>query len=567
MNSSGRMNTPSPASVSLGTAGNAASNLTFCLPMRIKPVISGNFGEIRYNHFHSGLDFKTRMSIGIPVYAVADGWVSRIRISAYGFGYALYLTHPNGYTTVYGHLDRYAEPISSIAKSEQYKIENSELDKSYKPGEIPVKKGQLIAYSGTSGISMAPHLHFEIRDTKSEDPMDPLLWYSRDIPDHIAPGIQDVTLFAIQNEGTIKGGINRRSVQAIRKSDGIWYLRENLPAVWGKIGFGIRASDRMDNTSNTYGVCQIRLFMDDREIFRQEFSRFSFADTRCVNSLIDYESWQKLRTAVMKSFVEPGNHLKIYGKNESNGYIIIKDESSHNFRYELTDRAGNMSQLKFTIQGQKQQIPVKKEEGKLLKCWEPNFYKAADAEITFPIGSLFKDLHFRYSQKTSSYFSDIYTLQDRFTPLNKSIEASFRIKVDTLSSKNQYYLAKQDPYGVYVYAGGHYVNGFIVASLKDFGNYTVKADKVPPKIIPINVENATKNRLIRINIIDNASGIKSWRGTIDGKWALFEYNFKTSQLKYKFDDKYLTKGKQHKLQLKVTDECGNQSVYEHQFYY
>ena len=288
------------------TSGSLSTHLRFELPMRIAPVLSGNFGEIRSNHFHSGLDFKTEKRTGIPVYAVADGWISRIRIEAYGFGYALYLDHPSGYTSVYAHLDRYAPYIDSLAKALQYRAESFELDTLFPHKRFTVKEGQLIAYSGSSGSSSAPHLHFEIRDTPSEDVLDPLIWYGNRISDTLAPRIRQVTLFAYNNQGIIQGGRQRYSVTTIEQ-DSICMLKDTFPAACGTLGLGIKAYDYMDNTTNTYGVWSIKLYKNNNLLYSRQMDRFAFSDTRYVNATIDYNDWKKNNSIVMRSYLLPGN--------------------------------------------------------------------------------------------------------------------------------------------------------------------------------------------------------------------------------------------------------------------
>ncbi|MDP4276929.1 MAG: M23 family metallopeptidase [Bacteroidota bacterium] len=557
------------ASASGPVESNTINKDQFDLPMHITPVLSGNFGELRNNHFHSGLDFKTNHQTGIPVYAAAAGWVSRIRISANGFGYAIYLGHPNGYTTVYGHLLKYAPPFDSIAKAHQYSIEQFELDTIYKPGQFPVKRGQLIAYSGNSGISAAPHLHFEIRDTKTDETIDPLLWFASRIPDHKAPRIREITLYAMGGKGILKGDLKKKSMQAIQLQDGNWRLRDTLPAAWGNVGLGIKAFDYMDNTSNIYGVCKVTLFEENRPLFTQEISRFSFADTRYINSLIDYEAWQRLRTLTMQSFLDPGNNLPMCKTDASRGIVNLNEEKVYHFRYEISDRYGNATSLQFNLRGERLPIPVSQTTGVVsMKYWQPNTFKNQDIELMIPPGTLYDDLDFKFKQEASNHYSDIFYLQDRFTPLHQAISIKVRIKKDSLPLKSGYYLAKQDNYGRFWYvANGEYLNGWLVTRIREFGNYTIMVDTIPPKITPLYLENAVKNRLFRIRVTDNASGIKSWKGTIDGKWVLFVINPKTAQLSYAFDNSRLERNKQHTLHLSVTDGCGNTSVFEHQFRY
>jgi len=539
----------------------------FDLPLHLNPVLSGCFGELRFNHFHSGIDFKTQQGVGYPIYAVADGWVSRIRISNYGFGYALYIDHPNGFTTVYGHLQKFAPVIAGFARKSQYELENFEVDTLLKPGIIPVKRGQIVAYSGNAGSSAAPHLHFEIRDTKTEETIDPLLWYSNRIKDTTRPQFKKISLYAPEGKGVLKTDAEKCILTPVRNKEGAWVLNSKFPTAWGKIGLGMNAYDYMDGTSNNYGICNISLFLENELIFQQDMSRFSFDQTRYINALTDYELREKNGTWIMKSFLEPENKLKVYLTAKNRGYIDINEEKAYHLRYEIKDRAGNVSEIRFEVQGQKKNITVVKTGKNFFEAWLPNQFSNADIQLDFPAGTFYNSIDFQYEQKPTEGYSDVYELHHSSTPMNQFIPAKFRIQKDFHPKKDQYYLAKKDEYGHYKYIGGTYSKGWMEAKIRDLGDYTVLADTVPPKIVGLNLENAVKNRLFRIRISDEVSGIKTWRGTIDGAWILFEFDCKTSQLSYNFDDSRLSKGTVHKLVLVVKDACGNESCLERIFNY
>jgi len=530
----------------------------FDLPMHISPELAGGFAELRINHLHSGVDFKTQKRVGVPIYAPADGWVSRIRISSFGFGYALYLDHANGFTTVYGHLQAYAEPIASVATNMQYKLESFELDTLLPVRRIPVKKGQLIAYSGNSGLSAAPHLHFEIRDTRTEETVDPLLWFSDRIKDDIAPKPYKVAIFALEGEGALSTGNSKAIVSVFKNKKGEW-ITGTLPTAWGKIGLGLNAYDYMDNNSNQYGVCNIRLFLDNEVIFQQDLSRFSFEQTRYANSLVDYEGWQRNHTWIMKSFVDPGNRLNVYPILKDWGYITINEQKKYSFRYELMDRAGNATEFRFTVQGQKRSIPKKEFTGKKMIFWVPNYFSNNDFKLDIPAGSLCRTLDFQFKQLPDTGYSDVFKIHNIYTPLNLPIQAYFRIHKDNLADKDHYYLAKVAENGLTSYVPSTYDNGWMMAELKDFGTYKVLSDTILPKITAPNLESIGKNSVIRIRIADNASGIKSWRGSIDGKWALFALDGKSGWLSCILDSVRVNSGRIHELRLTVKDGCGNEN--------
>lgn len=556
----------SPKEPTEDASRSTSTPIRFELPMRIAPVLSGNFGEIRSNHFHSGLDFKTEKRTGIPVNAVADGWISRIRIDPYGFGYALYLDHPSGHTSVYAHLDRYAPYIDSLAKDLQYRVESFELDTLLTHKRFAIKEGQLIAYSGNSGSSSAPHLHFEIRDTPSEEVLDPLIWYGNQIPDTQAPRIRQVTLFAANGQGIIKGGRQRYAVATVQQ-DSNWMLKDSFPAAYGTLGLGIKAYDYMNNTNNIYGVWSIKLYKNNNLLYSRQMDRFAFSDTRYVNATIDYNDWQQNNSIVMRSFLLPGNEWpSVFSMNR--GLFTLSEGEISTFRYELSDRQGNRTSLSFTLKGKVLPLPIVTPTGLFMDCNRPNVWEENGIRLELPKGSLYENIHFTAARSKGNSHADIICLHENGTPLHTGVPLSFRINNDTVTKKTQYYLAKKNAAGTWVNAGsGTYANGWLTTLVKEFGTYTVLTDVIPPKITPMDSKNAVKNRLFRIRVTDDASGVETYKGTIDGKWVLFTFNTRSSELRYVFDTDRLTKNCQHELVLSVTDACGNTRWYSHSFYY
>ena len=305
----------------------------FDLPLRIPPYLSANFGELREDHFHSGLDFKTQGVIDKPVYAIAPAFVSRVSVRVKGFGKAVYLDHPNGYTSVYGHLESFSPRLDSIVKAAQYAAESYEQNLLFSDEQIPVERGELIGYSGNTGSSGGPHLHFEIRQTESEDPVDPMFWYKDRIKDTSPPKMLALAIYAIDGQGILLNHGGRLSAKEIIQlgQGGTVAPDSKLPLVWGKIGLGIKAYNYMNGTNNLYGLSRIRLFLDGEEIFQQDIGRFSFDESRYLNALVDYEEWVQNRSWIMKSFVEPFNKLDIYPVKINNGHIDVNQEREYDF--------------------------------------------------------------------------------------------------------------------------------------------------------------------------------------------------------------------------------------------
>ncbi|MDO5571079.1 MAG: M23 family metallopeptidase [Bacteroidales bacterium] len=540
---------------------------TYELPIRMVPYLSGNFGELRSNHFHSGIDFKTQGSTGHPVYSFDDGWVSRISVSPWGYGKALYINHYNGMTTVYGHLLSFNQNLNNIVKNIQYENESFSFDKSFDKDEIIVKRGELIAKSGNSGSSGGPHLHFEIRDTQSQDPIDPLPFFINKITDTKKPEIKLVRVYPLKGKGIVNDSNEPASASIVKKEDGSYSLNKTFSA-WGEIGLGVKAYDYMDNTTNIYGVKNIRMFVDDSLYFSQQINRFSFSETRYLNSLTDFSDWVNNRSMVVKLYKEPNNQLSIYNKLVNNGIIDINKERIYKIRYELSDAKGNKRIFNFNIKGIKGEIPYSNDDS-LMEYSKDNRFENENFSINIAKNSLYDDVNFSYTQKDdSTLLSNIHLVCSYDIPLHKSAKYKIKITNDTISDKSKYYVASLGKnLNGNSSMGGEYNNGWMEFSASSFGNFCVMKDVNAPKIEPVNQKNWGKTGVLKFRISDNETGISSWRPTIDDKYALFEYDGKTSTISYKIDIQRIGKDKNHNLKIILIDNCGNTTEYNHKFYW
>lgn len=304
-------------------------------PLQIPISLSSNFGELRNNHFHSGIDYRTQQSVNKPVYSIGDGYVSRINISPGGYGLALYIDHPAGHTSVYGHLNSYSKKIQDYIVEKQYEKESYRIDYYLEPNEIPIKQGEQIALSGNTGGSGGPHLHFEIRDQKTQDPLNVFEFLKGTFHDTRRPDIRGIAFYPQPGKGVVNGRTNPLRFNVGKTKSGV-PIRINAVNAWGVIGVGVKAYDLMNRTSNIYGVKHIKLFVDENLVFSSTMNRFSFDKTRMLNSFIDFEDWRNRKSFFMKSFVEPGNTLPLYDKLYD-GYITINKEKTYHMKYELID--------------------------------------------------------------------------------------------------------------------------------------------------------------------------------------------------------------------------------------
>lgn len=545
-----------------GITNNTAEAQQLRKPMDIPVLLSGNFGELRSNHFHSGIDFKTQGVEGKPIHSVQDGYVSRISVSPWGYGNGLYITHPDGTTTVYGHLQKFSQKITAYLKEKQYEQESFNVNLSLTPDELPVKEGELIALSGNTGSSGGPHLHFEVRDTETEEPMDPIEYYKDLIKDTQAPKIQGIMVYSMPGKGVVNGSRRKLELKPVTAKNGKQTLNGKIEA-WGEIGLAVKGYDYMDNTSNIYGIKDITLTTDSQVIFHSNLDRFAFDESRYLNSFTDFEEWKEHRSFYIKSFVDPGNRLRFI-ESLNRGILTIDEPRTYHLTYQLADAFGNTTQLSIQIEGKEQPIPeIDTENTELFHWWSDNRFGAKGIRLTIPKGNLYDDLYFRYSVKEdSTALGATHILHNKPVAFHKSAKLSLRLQTDTLENKQQYGIVRLQN-GRRSWTGGVYRNGWVDADIKETGSYTLGQDLVPPTITPLNPATWVSKQAIALRLSDNLSGVQTYRGEIDGQYVLFEMNSK-SVITYHFDKERLARGK-HTLKLVVTDACGNQSTYTYPF--
>lgn len=533
------------------------------LPMDIPAYLSGNFGELRSNHFHSGIDFKTQGREGVPVKSIQEGFISRISVSPYGYGRAVYIDHPDGTTSVYGHLSRFAPAIESAVRDSQYVRERFQVNLTFTENDFPVKQNELIAYSGNTGGSGGPHLHLEIRNTQSEHPIDPLSHYKDRIKDTRPPELRSIRVYPQKGTGIINNSTNSQMFSIVKDVGGKALIKEPIYA-WGNIGLGIKSYDKMDETTNIYGVYEVILTVDGTKVFHSIMDEFSFSDSRYINSFIDWEDWRDNRSFHMKSFVEPGNRLKIY-YSAYNGIIPITEERKYNCEYILKDVYGNTSTLHFAIIGRETEIPEYQPSGVLFGYNQNNTYEDKGIKLEIAKNNLYSDCYLDID--TFSYnspYAPLYRIGERL-PLHSSCSLILDITQDSYSDKTKYGIVSVNGNKV-SWIGGKYESGRIKSHIRETGDFTIQVDTIPPTIRAINQAKWTANKRISFKVSDDLSGVSEWRGTIDDQFVLFEYDAKYNSLFCKFDPKRMKKGA-GKLTLWVKDSAGNttESTYKIQF--
>lgn len=530
--------------------------LIFRPPFDFPLSLSGNFGELRSNHFHGGVDFKTQGEVGKPVHCIADGYVSRVLVTPGGYGQALYITHPNGYTSVYGHLQKFAPSVAKVVEEYQYEHETFAVDLKFEPHQINFKSGEIIALSGNEGYSFGPHLHMEIRHTDTGELIDPLQFYTDKIKDTTPPRATLVMLYPQRGKGVVEGSQRKKAIPVASLGKPV--------TAWGEIAAGIKAYDYMDGTHNNYGVHSVVLYVDTAEVFRSTVNGVLPEENRMINAWTDYEERVRKNSWIMRSRILPGNRLRMLQADDKRGVVSIDQERDYHFCYVLTDLYGNKSPYRFTVQGRRQPLEEYHPQAKHYLAWDKgNVIQEPGMELAVPRGMLYEDVALNSLViKDTAAISYQYQLHDEPVPLQGGCTLTIGIRHLPVADTSKYYVARKTG-NRKASAGGTYENGWVKTAIRELGTYMVALDTVPPRVTPLN-KPQWKTGNIQFKIGDAETGIKDYKVMIDGQFALFGFSSKNAKLWMKQPER-LKKGMPHKLELVVTDYCGNETREEYSF--
>ena len=525
-------------------------------PVDIPIQLSGTFAELRGTHFHAGVDIRTQSKEGLPLRAVADGYVSRIKIQQGGYGKALYINHPNGTTSVYAHLQRYSDKIVPFVRKKQYAKKSYTIHFYLEPTDIKVKKGEVIGYSGNTGSSFGPHLHFELRSSANQIPFNPLL-KGVVAPDTKKPIIKQV--FAYPVEGIVNQSKEKIQLNLTKKNDSL-YVAEPVVAI-GKIGFGLDQFDRQNGSQNKNGTFEILARLDGNPRFLARFDTLSFDDTAQMHKLLDYEHYVDTKKKVMRLF-NPFTDPVSFVEFSENGLIQVEEGINYTYKVSLSDVAGNRTHLIIPITGKKEDVWVQKKTPQKGKSIDPK----RDYLIEFDAATLYFDANtFSKATPLDIYMdSDTLKIENRYAYFNKPFKLTLK-KKDTL--KGEYLALKQSNGWGYVTKRNR--NGDFTAKLKSTGSLAVLQDTIPPSITDqkkINNRWISLEKDIRFTIKDIGSGIDYFEGFLNDKWILFEYEQKKNELKFRFKDPIKLSQVKHNLKLIVWDKAGNNTTFEATFY-
>jgi murein DD-endopeptidase MepM/ murein hydrolase activator NlpD len=527
--------------------------VSFHPPLKIPMYLSGNFGEIRSDHFHSGIDIKTQGATGHHVSSVEEGYISRIKVQANGYGKSIYITHPNGYTSLYGHLDRYREDIAAYVVRMQYKKQSHTVDLYLDKSTFPLEKGEFIAYSGNSGSSSGPHLHFEIRSTANQHPTN-VLSYNFDIKDQRAPRFHSLFLYPLNSSSRINGKAERFSSKIVRDQGTYTIPYGTTLEATGTLGISVEVFDYLDGASNRCGIHTLEMYVDNNLSYSHVMDEFAFSETRYINAYIDYEERTTSGKKAHQLHRLPNDRLRIYNQVAENKPLQVKEARNYHIRIVASDVAGNSSTLEFSLKGSDGTITdhiSDKGDIAYMKYNEVNSFDEGPVMLEIPANSLYQDLNFSFQSSPPAFGSltPFYQIATSRVPLHKAYTLSIESPDLDPSLHKRLLLISHDDKGDVVSAGGEYKDGRVVAKLRKFGTFAVAVDTIAPQITPLGN--------MRFTIRDELSGIAKYEGYIDNQWALFEYDPKNNLLFYRLDEDRISKEMDHELELYISDEKGN----------
>ena len=536
----------------------------FRSPLDIPMQLSGNFGELRPNHFHAGFDLKTLQKEGLNVYAVADGYVSRIKISTFGNGKAIYITHPNGYTSVYGHLQRATDEIEDFIKKTHYANQSFEIEMFLKSDQLVVKKGQRIALSGNTGSSEGPHLHFEFRDNITENIINPMLFgFDKMLKDSKKPLISSIYVYPIDDETTVNQSKRPLVLNLVLKKDGTYQADKVVTN--GRIGFGINTFDYDDVSYNKNGVYKVQSFYNGTPNFGYQFDTYSFDEMRYINALIDYSRYKKMQQRVQKLFMKNPFNLSIIKTDNTNGIIAVAPNLTALYRIEVSDFYGNLTTVS---------IPVKKESLSAIIGKEPTFSKylvkannessfsKENISVFFPAGTFYEDFYLNFDVKNDTLF-----LHDDTVPAHTNFTITIEDSKYSEAQREKLFMASINGKRT-SYIPSYRKDNIFTAKVKTLGKYALVLDTIAPKIsIAKSIEGKwlSDKKLLQLSISDGLSGVKSYNGYLNGKWVLFEYDNKTRKITHYFSDGIVAEGA-NDLKIIVIDNLGNSTIFETHFF-
>ncbi len=535
----------------------------FRSPVDFPLRLSGTFGELRPNHLHAGIDIKAKDGkTGQALRAVADGYISRIKVTPGGYGKVLYINHPNGYTSVYAHLQKFAKEVEDYVKQQQYKKQSFEIDVYPQANAFAFKKGERIGRLGMSGRTYGPHLHFEIRETASQKPVNPLL-FGIDVEDTRAPSLRQLKVYHLNDK---LESIRAKEYSLVKKRGRFGIKGDTLRIGAWRVGFALKAYDLMNGVSNLNGIYALKMLQDDQPVHSFEMESFSFSESRYINAHLDYAEQVAEKSYYNRCFRLPGNRLSIYHDLVNQGAIKLHKGKASKITMIASDLAGNESTLEFWVRRAEVPEAAQRAYNYFLPYDEESVIENNNLRVHFPKGTFYEHTYLKYStsrDKSFGVYSPVHHIQDFKTPVHKAYTISIKPEGLPAQLKDKAFIAYCQADGKLQSCGGKWKDGYLSARTNDLGDFSVLLDTLPPQVIPIRYQRNMKGfSSMTFKVTDQYPTTRftdglSYRGEVDGQWVLFEFDAKKDLLIHHFDGK-IGAGT-HELRLLVTDDRGNET--------
>lgn len=544
-----------------------ARQLSYAPPLRGALRVTGTFGELRSNHFHAGLDF--RAATNTPVYAVAEGFVSRISIRSGGYGQAVYVDHPDGHRSVYAHLETLAPALRDTVFARQMAAEDFAQDLHFAPHHFPIKQGDRIGGVGNRGHSFGPHLHFEMRRSRTDAPLNPLA-FGFSVPDTRPPRIRQLRIYELTEDGHER---TSRTLTPLREGN-TYRIRDTLTVNSSRVGFALKTYDQQNGMPNWNGIYGGELLVDSLPLFTFRWDEIPFEQTEYLNALTDYAAWQTQTSWYHRfwALTQDAMFWREAGDRRTDGSLRLPPNAPRTVELRVRDFAGNTTELHFVLRYQPAATPpLPRPHQYFLPAGEASIIDNGDLRLELAPDALYRDAYFQYArlpERSAGYFSDVHQLHLPTTPLHGEATLALRPQrpvPDTLRSA--LFVGQCQPDGQWTAYGGTWTDdGRLRARIPTFGDYALLLDTIPPTVairrMPTDLRRQSGFSLL---IDDNVSGPPlRYRGTIDGQWALLEYDEKNKRLNYAFRHGDPGPGK-HLFRLEVYDHRGNSTVWERSF--
>ena len=535
-------------------------------PLEIPIILSGTFGELRPNHFHAGIDIKTKGTEGFKVYSIGDGYVSRIQITHGGYGKALYIKHDNGQSSVYAHLQKFSPKIEKIVKEIQYSKESYTFRTYPSKDEIRISEKELIGFSGNTGRSFGPHLHYELRD-ELDRPINPMAFKNYSVKDTIPPVVLGL-YYKLIPENSISGSNSSFNELKLKKISNNLFISDTLKTS-GPVGFGINSFDRMNNTWNKMGLSNIKTCIDGNEIFNMDLNSFSYDEWRHINTFIDYPYYKNKKIKIQKLYIEEFNPLDMYKRSLGDGVVKINETNvTYLYSVKLFDFNKNQSEILVPIQWEKQN-DLSNRKLDFENMFRVN--KDSTYNFKFPGAKVSIEKNSFYTDKIIQIFEEnnLLHVDKDSIPLLKGITIKMDVSRYNDSIRNRTYIGRIGENKKSSFVSSKKEENYVIAKVNNLGDFVIKIDSIKPNISVIDISDnqwISNRKNLSIKISDNESGVKNYRGTINDKWILLEYNPMKGILTYDFNDNVNRDDAKNVLEIKIEDNVGNEKKLIKTFY-